>query len=326
MTRELDGAPRPARRSRFRGAEMKLIADLERGLAEREAAGLLRTRRIVESPPGPRVDVDGGTPRQLRQQRLPRTRPSPAGRRRGRRRRGALGRGRRGVAPDLRPPRGARGARGRARGVGRAVRRRAGADVLLRLPREPRDPVDARGARRRDLRRPPEPRLPERRRAAVARASFVRYPHGDVAHLADAARGHARARPRDRHRRRVQHGRRHRAAARAAGAGGSARRLARRRRRARLRRAGTRRGAGRGSLAHFGLASERIVYMGTLGKAAGVAGAFVAAHPAVIATLVQRRALVRVHDRGAAAARRGGLREPCADPRPTARATRTSRR
>ena len=46
-------------------------------------------------------------------------------------------------------------------------------------------------------------------------------------------------------------------------------------------------GAGRGSLAHFGVASDRIVYMGTLGKAAGVAGAFVAAHPAVIETLLQ---------------------------------------
>jgi 8-amino-7-oxononanoate synthase len=46
-------------------------------------------------------------------------------------------------------------------------------------------------------------------------------------------------------------------------------------------------GSGRGTLAHFGLTSERIVYMGTLGKAAGVAGAFVAAHPTVIATLVQ---------------------------------------
>jgi 8-amino-7-oxononanoate synthase len=46
-------------------------------------------------------------------------------------------------------------------------------------------------------------------------------------------------------------------------------------------------GGGRGTLAHFGLASERIVYMGTLGKAAGVAGAFVAAHPAVIETLLQ---------------------------------------
>jgi 8-amino-7-oxononanoate synthase len=44
---------------------------------------------------------------------------------------------------------------------------------------------------------------------------------------------------------------------------------------------------GRGALAHFGLASERIVYMGTLGKAAGVAGAFVAAHPAVVDTLVE---------------------------------------
>ncbi len=46
-------------------------------------------------------------------------------------------------------------------------------------------------------------------------------------------------------------------------------------------------GEGRGTLAHFGLASDRIVYMGTLGKAAGVAGAFVAGHPAVIETLVQ---------------------------------------
>jgi 8-amino-7-oxononanoate synthase len=46
-------------------------------------------------------------------------------------------------------------------------------------------------------------------------------------------------------------------------------------------------GEGRGTLAHFGLASERIVYMGTLGKAAGVAGAFVAAHRAVIETLLQ---------------------------------------
>jgi 8-amino-7-oxononanoate synthase len=46
-------------------------------------------------------------------------------------------------------------------------------------------------------------------------------------------------------------------------------------------------GDGRGTLAHFGLRSERIVSMGTLGKAAGVAGAFVCAHPAVIETIVQ---------------------------------------
>ena len=59
---------------------------------------------------------------------------------------------------------------------------------------------------------------------------------------------------------------------------------------------------GRGTLAHFGLASERIVYMGTLGKAAGVAGAFVAAHPAVIETLRADRAVLHLHD-GRAAAR-----------------------
>ena len=46
-------------------------------------------------------------------------------------------------------------------------------------------------------------------------------------------------------------------------------------------------GEGRGTLAHFCMASERIVAMGTLGKAAGVAGAFVAAHPVVIESLVQ---------------------------------------
>jgi 8-amino-7-oxononanoate synthase len=46
-------------------------------------------------------------------------------------------------------------------------------------------------------------------------------------------------------------------------------------------------GNGRGSLAHFGIASERVIYMATLGKAAGVAGAFVAAHPSVVETIVQ---------------------------------------
>lgn len=44
---------------------------------------------------------------------------------------------------------------------------------------------------------------------------------------------------------------------------------------------------GEGSLAHFGLSSERFIYMGTLGKAAGVSGAFVAAHPTIIDWLVQ---------------------------------------
>jgi 8-amino-7-oxononanoate synthase len=43
---------------------------------------------------------------------------------------------------------------------------------------------------------------------------------------------------------------------------------------------------GRGSMAHFGLASERIIYMATLGKAAGVSGAFIAAEQVVIDTLI----------------------------------------
>jgi 8-amino-7-oxononanoate synthase len=45
---------------------------------------------------------------------------------------------------------------------------------------------------------------------------------------------------------------------------------------------------GRGALAHFGLSSPRIVYMATLGKAAGVYGAFVAGEPEVIDTILQR--------------------------------------
>ncbi len=46
---------------------------------------------------------------------------------------------------------------------------------------------------------------------------------------------------------------------------------------------------GRGSLAHFNLpAAERLVYMGTLGKAAGAAGAFVAGSATVIEWLQQR--------------------------------------
>jgi len=45
---------------------------------------------------------------------------------------------------------------------------------------------------------------------------------------------------------------------------------------------------GRGALEHFALRSPYLVYMGTLGKAAGVGGAFVAAHDTVIEWLVQR--------------------------------------
>jgi 8-amino-7-oxononanoate synthase len=45
--------------------------------------------------------------------------------------------------------------------------------------------------------------------------------------------------------------------------------------------------AGRGTLAHSGVSSSRIVYMATLGKAAGVSGAFVAASEVIIETLLQ---------------------------------------
>ena len=45
---------------------------------------------------------------------------------------------------------------------------------------------------------------------------------------------------------------------------------------------------GRGALEHFDLRSPNLVYIGTLGKAAGVGGAFVAAHRSVIELLVQR--------------------------------------
>jgi 8-amino-7-oxononanoate synthase len=45
---------------------------------------------------------------------------------------------------------------------------------------------------------------------------------------------------------------------------------------------------GRGVLAHFGIAAPRVIYMATLGKAAGVSGAFVAAQDVVIDTLIQR--------------------------------------
>jgi 8-amino-7-oxononanoate synthase len=45
---------------------------------------------------------------------------------------------------------------------------------------------------------------------------------------------------------------------------------------------------GRGALEHFKLRSPNLVYVGTLGKAAGVGGAFIAAHASVIELMIQR--------------------------------------
>jgi 8-amino-7-oxononanoate synthase len=45
---------------------------------------------------------------------------------------------------------------------------------------------------------------------------------------------------------------------------------------------------GRGTLAHFGASSPRVVYVGTLGKAAGVSGAFVAGTPEAVELVLQR--------------------------------------
>jgi 8-amino-7-oxononanoate synthase len=39
---------------------------------------------------------------------------------------------------------------------------------------------------------------------------------------------------------------------------------------------------GRGTVSHFNISSPRIIYMATLGKAAGVCGAFIAAQPEII--------------------------------------------
>jgi 8-amino-7-oxononanoate synthase len=45
---------------------------------------------------------------------------------------------------------------------------------------------------------------------------------------------------------------------------------------------------GRGALEHFNVRSPHLVYVGTLGKAAGVSGAFIAAHASVIELMIQR--------------------------------------
>ena len=65
-------------------------------------------------------------------------------------------------------------------------------------------------------------------------------------------------------------------------------------------------GEGRGTAAEWGIDSQRLVVMGTLGKAAGIAGAFVAAHEVVIETILQT-ARAYIYTTAAPAALSAGL-------------------
>ncbi len=105
--------------------------------------------------------------------------------------------------------------------------------------------------------------------ALLSRAELIRYPHNDVAALAARLAASRRTAQADRHRRGVQHGRRSRPPARTPRPGRNPQRLAGGGRRPRLRRAGP---AGpRQPRPLRAAARPRILYMGTLGKAAGVA-------------------------------------------------------
>ena len=266
---------------------MKLIADLERDLADREAAGLLRQRRVVESPPGARVTVDGevrinfASNDYLGLAHHPDVTAAAAA--------GAAAWGAGSSASHLISGHYAEHAALESE-LAAWVAPCAGAEALtfssgylanLAILSTLAGRGDAIFADRLN-------HACLNDGALLSRATFVRYRHGDVAQLAEQlARTPANIRVI--------------ATDAVFSMDGDIAPL-----RELLALAdeydawlvvddahgfgvlGGDNGAGRGSLAHCGIASPRIVYMGTLGKAAGVAGAFVAAHPAVIATLVQR--------------------------------------
>ena len=157
------GARRPPRDAR------RLIADLERGLAAREAAGLKRTRRTLASAQGARVVVDGRELVAFASNDYLGLANHPdvvAAARDGAARWGA-GAGASHLVCGHFAPHAALEAELAA--FVRPCAGGAGADVLVRLSRQSRDPDRARRTRRRDLRRPAEPRVPQRRRAAVPR-------------------------------------------------------------------------------------------------------------------------------------------------------------
>jgi glycine C-acetyltransferase len=130
----------------------------------------------------------------------------------------------------------------------------------------------------------------------MSKAPRVVYPHKDVAALrellrearekgrTDAGGAPVPADPRG-HRRRLQHGRRHRAAARDRGRGRGVRGGGDGRRRPRLGRAGRN---GRGTVDHFDLHGRVHIQVGTLSKAIGVLGGYVAGSQALRDMLIQR--------------------------------------
>ncbi len=265
---------------------MAALPEFEAVLADLDERGLRRRRRSVRrlSHDTAEIELDGRRVHRLLQQRLPRPLRASArdrgphrGRARARRRRPRL-------APHHRTP---------------------GASTTRSRKRSPRTPgANARccsrpatwrtsGSRPRSCRRAGGSSAIALNHASlidagrIARAPLDWYAHGDAAALEGKLAARRERRRTGPDRRRLQHGRRPRAAARARGG----------------LRAGTARcspwttrtasacsgASGGGSLEHFGLTAREVpALVGTLGKAFGSFGAFVAGDADLIETLIQR--------------------------------------